>query len=331
MKNSLKTMSSPYSTIPPRQNEPSIWTIVAAVQSMIWLFVLPQLCRPVWHHLGSFSPVTVEVLLTTSSGVVQVVLFNLCMLPIYYMQHPFFEQYKIQFTDPWPWTNKSPKVRDEFWALSLRSVKITTFNLLCLIPCLVLLKTCAFSLLGLEPPPFQTDDESWPTHVKMMRDNILMTLLHEFGFYSTHRLMHTYPSLYKYHKIHHEYKMNTTLAAQHNHPVDYIISIGTPALMSSAIVQPHSFVFFQWSIWVVYANLDDHCGYSFPWSPVRWFPFAALTDEHEFHHLKNLGCFGSKLDLYEKLLQGGNKWYDVWLEKQRELRSSLAGVTEKDD
>ena len=25
------------------------------------------------------------------------------------------------------------------------------------------------------------------------------------------------------------------------------------------------------------ANVDDHCGYEFPWSPVRWFPLAAAT------------------------------------------------------
>ena len=31
---------------------------------------------------------------------------------------------------------------------------------------------------------------------------------------------------------------------------------------------------------------------SIPRSACRWFPFSASTDEHEFHHSKNLGCFG---------------------------------------
>ena len=116
----------------------------------------------------------------------------------------------------------------------------------------------------------------------------------------SHRLAH-HPKLYKYHKVHHEYHENTVLAAQHEHPIDYIVTIATPALVAISVVGPHSFTLFQWAAWVIIANLDDHVGYEFPWSPVRWFPFAASTAMHEFHHAKNMGCFASKLNIYDKI------------------------------
>uniref|UniRef100_A0A7S4T9X2 Fatty acid hydroxylase domain-containing protein n=1 Tax=Ditylum brightwellii TaxID=49249 RepID=A0A7S4T9X2_9STRA len=321
----MPTSPSPSPKNPPRQNEPSRWTILAIAISMIWMFVLPKLCRPFWHHLGSFTPLQAELLISSAHTTLLLLCFNLCMLPIYCMQHPFFEEYKIQFNEPWPWMSESPKVRRDFWALSLRSVKITAFNSLCLIPVLITIKVyvCS-SILGMDREQTETDDESWPSYFELIRHNIMCTILHEFGFYTMHRLMHTYPWLYRFHKVHHEYKMTTSLAAQHNHPIDYIFSIATPAILPVVIVPTHSFTTFQWLFWVIFANVDDHCGYNFPWSPVRWFPFAASTDEHEFHHVKNLGCFGSKLHIYEQLL-GGNEWYDTWLKKQNDLR--LSGMT----
>jgi plant 4alpha-monomethylsterol monooxygenase len=116
----------------------------------------------------------------------------------------------------------------------------------------------------------------------------------------SHRLAH-HPKLYKYHKVHHEYHQNTVLAAQHEHPIDYVVTIATPALVAISVIGPHSFTLFQWAGWVIMANLDDHVGYEFPWSPVRWFPFAASTAMHEFHHAKNMGCFASKLNIYDKI------------------------------
>lgn len=91
------------------------------------------------------------------------------------------------------------------------------------------------------------------------------------------------------------------LASQHEHPIDYLITIASPALLAIIICAPHSFTLFQWIVWVVIANIDDHVGYAFPWSPVRWFLFAARTDQHEFHHSKNMGCFASKLNIYDTL------------------------------
>jgi len=298
------------------QKEPSVWMLVALVQSVLWAFGVPLLCRSNWDSMfGSYSNETAELILMMTPAVFFII-YCLIMLPIYWMQIPFFEQYRIQRDKPWPWIDEKEEVRVAFWNMTRRSLKLASTNLFVLLPLMSILKIHTLAKLGFSGPSFETDENSWPTPQKALQDVVLLSLIHEFGFYSTHRLMHSYPSLYKYHKIHHEYKTNTALAAQHNHFVDFILSIGFPALLALSIINCHSVTQFQWTLWTMYANMDDHVGYQFPWSPVRWFPFAALTDEHEFHHSKNLGCFGSKLSVFNNLF-GGYEHYWPWVEKRK--------------
>jgi len=301
------------------QRTPSTWMVVAIAQTLMWMFVLPKLCRPIWPRIfGSLHPSYAEGVLNLSSFFLWMI-YTLSVLPIYYIQHDFFEQYKIQKNKTWPWLNTKPEVRDAFWRLSLRSIKLTVFNMMLLIP---ILSVAKYAVLN-NSPSFETNE--WPTQVTLLKHNVLLTVLHELGFYLAHRTMHAYKPLYKYHKIHHEYSMNTVLASQHNHPIDYILSIATPALLATVIVKPHSFTQFQWTFWVMYANCDDHVGYSFPWSPVRWFPCANLTDMHEYHHAINTGCFASKLDIYDVLFRS-DATYWKWSMIQRVGTSTSSAV-----
>lgn len=285
------------------------WTLVAALQSAFWFFALPPLMKPYWEdNWSGMSPLAAQLILN-QLNVVYFVAFCLIMFPIYRGNYPFFEQYKIS-DKPWAWRAEKKEDRDAFWALSARSLKLYSMNAFILVPVLTAGK---YFLLG-DNMSFRTAD--WPTYLELFRDNWAMTLVHEFGFYWTHRLAH-HPRLYKFHKIHHEYKQNTVLASQHEHPIDYIITIALPALMAVVVVSPHSFTLFQWIAWLLVANYDDHCGYEFPWSPVRWFWLAGRTDQHEFHHSKNLGCFASKLGLYDMIFKSDMK-YNIWRTKRKQ-------------
>jgi sterol desaturase/sphingolipid hydroxylase (fatty acid hydroxylase superfamily) len=284
-----------------------IYTLIAAAQAFAWLFILPELLKPHWEQIWShFSPFAAQLLLN-QLNIVYFTLYSLVMLPIYYGNFPFFEQYKIS-DKPWAWRSEKQEVRDEFWKLSWRSVKLIAFNAGLLIPLMTSIK---YFILG-DNMSFSTSD--WPSYQTMFLQNVLLCLIHEFGFYWSHRIAH-YPSIYRFHKVHHEYKQNTVLASQHEHPVDYIVTIASPALLSISIVQPHSIVLVQFLTWAVITNLDDHVGYEFPWSPVRWFWFSARTDQHEFHHSKNMGCFASKLNIYDKIFDS-EKPYLLWRSKR---------------
>jgi sterol desaturase/sphingolipid hydroxylase (fatty acid hydroxylase superfamily) len=289
--------------------------VLAIAQTLLFLFELPNICRMYWD--SKFGPLTIqtgyiELILGTVYGCV--ILGNLVMLPIYYFQHPFFEQFKIQKDLPWPWLDEREHIRSRFWKLITRSMKFTLMNILMVLPPMTALKVYFVDdFLGTQMTKesiFGTDDENWPSTTKNIIDLLCLTIVNEFGLYVGHRLMHEKPFLYKYHKIHHEFKVNVIMAAQHLHVVDFIFTNAVPALLAICVVNPHSLTLFQWTIWAVVANLEEHAGYEFPWSPLRWFPFSVASDEHAFHHSKNLGCYSSKITIFNTLF-GGYEEYDA--------------------
>jgi sterol desaturase/sphingolipid hydroxylase (fatty acid hydroxylase superfamily) len=292
----------------------TLWSVVAAAQAALWFFALPPLCKPHWERVWALSPgPLVSQVILNQLAIIYFIGYTLVMLPIYHGNYRFFEQYKIS-DKPWAWRSDKQEERDAFWALSARSVKLFCFNFGVLVPVLTVGK---FFVLG-DNMSFGIAD--WPSYPTLLRDNLALTLVHEFGFYWCHRLAH-HPKLYRFHKVHHEYKQNTVLASQHEHPIDYVVTIATPALLAVCAVAPHSFTLFQWIAWLIMANNDDHAGYAFPWSPVRWFPFAAATDQHEFHHSKNMGCFASKLGIYDKMFNSEEP-YCKW-RAARDAKASL--------
>lgn len=299
-----------------------MYMVVAMAQSFAWLFVLPMLCKPLWEQVfhDGRSPNDKEVILNLSGIFATFAIYMSLLCPIYYLEIPFFEQFKINKDHPWPWkkqntTNGSDQeheaARKSFWALTRKSVQLLVFNQFLLVPILTFTK---HAIVSDSAPCF--DVEEWPSYWEMIRDNCAMCVCQEFGLYVTHRLMHSHKFFYQFHKVHHEYKQNSVMAAFHSHPVDYLISIITPALLCpTLVVKPHSFTQFQFAVYMMVTFMDDHSGYAFPWSPVRWFPFASLTEQHEFHHSINMGCFASKLNIYDKMFDSDGT-YLKWTKKR---------------
>lgn len=312
----------------PRQKEFSFYTILAIAQSYVWFFTLPKICRGLWPKIfGNIHSYYLKVVLLNHIATTSMfVLYTLCIIPVYYLQIPFFEQFKIMPNKKWPWLEEDIAKRKEFWKLTWKSVKLCAFSFLGVLTFATVVVTYLLDKVGISGPSF--DVENWPTQMDLLRDNILLTVFHELLFHLAHRMMHVYPSLYKYHKVHHEYKHNVILAAEHFHPVDHIVSISMPVLLCLTIIQPHSFTQCQWGFYIIYTNCDDHVGYSFPFSAVRWFPFAATTSEHEFHHCMNLGCYSSKLDVFERLFQTNERFFP-WEKKRSMMIVNENGVHSK--
>lgn len=126
-------------------------------------------------------------------GLLYFVSYAIVMLPIYYYNFPFFEQYKIS-NKPWAWRSVKESDRDQFWSLAKKSLKLFFFNYCILVPMLTAGKYFTFNT----PMSFSTDD--WPSYTTLARDNILMTFTHEFFFYWAHRISHI-RGFYKYHKV----------------------------------------------------------------------------------------------------------------------------------
>jgi len=323
----------PMRTIPIQQRSLSIYTLVGAIQSAVWFFVLPPFTKRFWSQIfDNYTNQQAEVLLWAIAAPYMLLYILVAALPPYYIfrDWEFLQQYKIS-KDPWPWlvmlNNKecnrgngdkksdddiSAKQRQEaFWKQTYKSIILDFLGLFVFIPVLVYIKTILLPDQGMS---FSVEDFPAPS-IQSATTLLSMGIIHEFGFYWTHRQMHMYPSLYKYHKVHHEYKQNNVLSAQHFHPIDFLISIAFPAISTTVIVRPHGFTQFQFGLWLLTANFDDHLGYSFPWTAVRWFPLAAGTDAHEYHHSVNMGCFGSKLSLWDWLF-GTDNSYNEWRKKR---------------
>lgn len=279
----------------PGQRSLSIYTFLGALQSAFWFFALPSLCKPLWPiFFGRLSPKVAEIILFTIPGPYFLIYAMFVALPPYFLDWEFFEQYKIS-NDPWPWrankfdndgdgngnsdhgrNNKSfhfvskqqrqqqqqrlLKFRSQF----LKSLYIDIASVFLYFPTCIYIKTILFPRKFLS---FSLDD--WPTIYQSAVIVPAMAIFHELLFYASHRLMHSHPSLYKFHKVHHEYKQNTVLAAQYFHLVDFVLTISGPVVLTTLLFRPHSFTMFQVGLWIFTANLDDHLGYAFPWSAVR--------------------------------------------------------------
>lgn len=277
---------------PVMQRSISIYTFIGALQSAFCFFVLPIICKPLWPTIFNegFSPQIAEVLIWAVTAPYFILYALLVALPTYLLEWDFFEQYKIS-TSTWPWKDKRDKIRKDFWKLTYKSICIDFMNIFIFLPCCVYTKTILFPNRGLS---FSIDD--WPTYWELGRDVLALAITHEFGFYWAHRITHAIPSLYKYHKVHHEYKQNDVLASQYFHPVDFFLSIALPAILSTIIIKPHSFTWLQTGLWIFTANLDDHLAYAFPWSPglfAHYISFRSLSSC--FASCVSFGCFFADL------------------------------------
>jgi fatty acid hydroxylase domain-containing protein 2 len=126
-----------------------------------------------------------------------------------------------------------------------------------------------------------------PTLQWITFEMIVLTLVREFTFYYSHRLLHT-RFLYKtIHKMHHGWTSPMAITAAYCHPIEHIFSNVLPIGLGIGIMQSH--ILINW-IWIGYSNLQTltaHSGYHLP--------FLMSPEAHDFHHAKYVVNFDNKL------------------------------------
>lgn len=63
----------------------------------------------------------------------------------------------------------------------------------------------------------------FPSFWELLGQLLVIYFLEDFFFYWGHRLFHESATLYKFHKVHHEYDKVFTVATEYFHPVDLIL------------------------------------------------------------------------------------------------------------
>jgi len=102
--------------------------------------------------------------------------------------------------------------------------------------------------------------------------------------YFVHRALHDIPFLYKHlHSVHHRLYVPYAYGSQYNHPFEGAIVDGLSATLAATFAglsERQSVVLFAIA---TYKGIEDHCGYQFPWHPLR-FLSSNDTEFHEIHH-----------------------------------------------
>ncbi len=74
-----------------------------------------------------------------------------------------------------------------------------------------------------------------------------------------------------------------------------------PVIAGPILLRAHAATICAWVLVRIAVSIDEHSGYSFPWSPVHLLPFGASADGHDYHHSHNDGIYGSQFAWWDAL------------------------------
>ena len=141
---------------------------------------------------------------------------------------------------------------------------------------------------------------------------VFSLLVEDTMFYWTHRALH-HRFVYRHvHKLHHRYTTPVVIATEFAHPIEYFVANSAPVLMGPLLLcgTMHCATWWFWLIIRLSEAVDGHCGYELPFSPfgVAW-PLRPSGAEHDWHHSKNVGNFGSLLVLWDEICGTSRRAY----------------------
>jgi len=280
-----------------------IYTIISIAIFLVFFYQPHSWRVALWKSIRPVIPderLFLLVGLLLSHGLVFIIA-NLVMTAIYYVEHPFFEQFKIQ-SKPWPW-KRGKAERDAYFALIRKSILLVFFNQYVITP--ILLWT---SYAGQKKAGMNGDIDNVPYWYTTLIHITICMVIEDTLFYWAHRALH-HPAIYgPVHKVHHSYKTSIGLASEYAHPIEFIFSNAVPfstgPLLCGVLTGTgmHYLSFFMWSMLRTGETVDGHSGFEFPWSPYRLLPFSGSSTAHDFHHSVNIGNYASFFT-----------WWDHWM------------------
>jgi len=189
------------------------------------------------------------------------------MYCIYHLEHPFFEQFKIQ-AEPWPW-QKDPA---EWNTVLKKSLAMVAFNNIFTLPFMIFLNIYFNNYEVM----MSFEIEKLPDAKTLFTNIVFMMLLEDLGLHCAHKFFHIKWIYPYFHKMHHNYHTPVSVCGEYLHPIDFAVGSVIPAGIGAMILgkRLHFFTFLVYGIVRVGETGDAHSGYEFPWSPWRILPFS---------------------------------------------------------
>eukprot|EP00928_Gymnodinium_smaydae_P054367 TRINITY_DN38150_c0_g1_i1.p1 TRINITY_DN38150_c0_g1~~TRINITY_DN38150_c0_g1_i1.p1 ORF type:complete len:251 (-),score=35.77 TRINITY_DN38150_c0_g1_i1:104-856(-) len=134
---------------------------------------------------------------------------------------------------------------------------------------------------------------TFPGWVRVWFEVVAMALLYDSWFWACHRLFHL-PSLYRFHKLHHQWKAPCALEGAYFDPVDFMIGNYFPMLVLPAFITSHFFSMLLFGCVGAVSVAVTHSGYDM--RGPTWFlgplkPSVRHDAHHEFFDV-NFSTFG---------------------------------------
>ena len=218
---------------------------------------------------------------------------NTFYVAIYYLEIPFFEQYKV--TDqPWPWKTRA---REAFFKKIRLSFLVLGVNNFIVAPIAVAL---AVKIYSYELGTTVEEMPSFPAHVLQI---LFMVMCEDFMSYWAHRAIH-HPYLYKkIHYIHHMYKVNLSFGSEFAHPLEFYVVNLMPLMLGSFILQKRTHFVTKgvFTVLRIVETMEGHSGYEFPWAMSRFIPLSCSTGYHDYHHRVNKGNFATFFIIWDTI------------------------------
>jgi len=134
---------------------------------------------------------------------------------------------------------------------------------------------------------------------------MLLILLHNFGYYVIHRIMHTYPSLYKYHSFHHRFdNILTPSIGNAVSKTEFLTAYVAPMILSSYIVKCNEPTFVLSIGLISLFNLFIHC---MELHSVWWLPIFVSPKNHYEHHKERNKHYSASIINYDLIFEKKHK------------------------
>jgi len=302
--------SSPWMN--PDQNRSASKLLVYSFSVLVCYFIAPSPETLTWAQ--SFFPSSF-MFLFVSTYVIGLFAFwipTFTYYTLYYLNLPGMEKYKVDKSAPWDWNTR--KMITEFAHVMFGNMVYGPPTLFC--------SMYVFNTIDTRP-------ETTPLWYVNIFWLYIGALVFEVCFYWFHRLAHSIPWIYdNIHKTHHDMKPCYGLGSMYHHPLDSVLTQWTPFHLAGCILRLHVTTYLSLSFLLTMIGVDEHSGYSFPFSPFRLFYGNADPDFHYFHHTH--GAMGNYAAPLMDWIFGSDKAFRGYLlEKQKRLSDEAQAIRNK--